>query len=94
MHGVHRLADAGGGAGFVEGVQELGGGGQWTWVDARDAEVRARWTEAADERRRAFEAVTREARTERLEVPLDEDLAAPILRFFRLRAARAGRKGQ
>ncbi len=75
-------------------VQELGGGGQWTWVDARDAEVRARWTEAADERRRAFEAVTREARTERLEVPLDEDLAAPILRFFRLRAARAGRKGQ
>ena len=28
------------------------------------------------------------------EVPLDEDLAAPILRFFRLRAARAGRKGQ
>ena len=32
--------------------------------------------------------------SERLEVPLDEDLAAPILRFFRLRAARAGRKGQ
>jgi hypothetical protein len=27
----------------------------------------------------------------RIDVPLDEDLAAPILRFFRLRMMRGGR---
>ncbi len=66
-------------------------GGAWNWIDARDEGVRAAWEQAALQREAAVNGALRESRVARIDVPLDEDLAAPILRFFRLRMMRGGR---
>lgn len=73
-------------------VEELGTG-DWSFIDSNDATVREAWRRAARERQVAFEQVCRDARAERIEIDLAEDLAAPVQRFFRLRSARAGRRG-
>lgn len=72
------------------GLEDLNGGG-WHWIDATDKGVRQAWSDAAEERRGMIHGALRDSRVARIDVPLDGDLAAPIMRFFRLRMARAGK---
>ena len=71
-------------------IEDLNGG-DWNWIDAADKGVREGWQQAAEQRKAEIHGALRESRASRIDISLDEDLAAPILRFFRLRMARAGR---
>lgn len=72
------------------GLEDIGGGG-WHWIDAADKGVRSAWAQAAKDRRSSVHGALKTSRVARIDVPLDGDLAAPILRFFRLRMTRGGK---
>ncbi len=70
--------------------------GGWTEVDGRSAAVRREWAAAAAARRTAFDDLMRTSRVGTIELSTAEEIADPVIRFFRSRrrggvvAVRAG----
>ncbi len=64
--------------------------GGWMEVDGRSAAVRAHWAAAAAARRSAFAELMRAARVDTIELSTAEEIADPIVRFFRARRRRGG----
>lgn len=59
-------------------------------VDAGSSAQRAAWTQAAEQRREGLNRVFSRARVDSFELHTDQDLANPLIDFFRRRQARYG----
>ncbi|MFT4541553.1 MAG: hypothetical protein ACI841_000203 [Planctomycetota bacterium] len=59
-------------------------------IDSRSKAVRRGWRALADERRAALDVVLDAARVDHIELPIDRDLADPLVAFFH-RRVRSGR---
>ncbi len=64
--------------------------GEQREIDTRSARVRVGWKEAADLRRSAFSAAQSKARVDAIELSTAQDVADPVVRFFKRRRARRG----
>lgn len=60
-------------------------------VDGRSASVRKAWAQDAEQRRASLNTQLKRAQVDRLPIDVGEDLAGPLMAFFRRRALRLGR---
>jgi uncharacterized protein (DUF58 family) len=59
-------------------------------IDTRARAVREAWQSAAEARKQAIHGALRRAQVDRFDLPVDRDLAAPLVEFFRRRAMSRG----
>jgi len=72
-------------------MEDVEGGGV-VEIDTASRGVRERWERDARARREALVEATRRAGVDLIEIATDQDIADPIVRCFKLRASRGGRR--